>query len=463
MSFANKYRPLTFTDVIGQSHITDILQAKIQNEKTSNHNYLFFGPRGTGKTTCARILAKALNCSNLQANGNPCNQCDNCLAINKQNTLDYVEIDAASHTWVDNIREEIIDKVPYPPTQLKKKIYVIDEVHMLSKGAFNALLKTIEEPADNVCFILATTEIHKIPETIISRCQTFNFKKVPEKELVKNLQKIAKQEHLTYEEDALKLIAKIAEWCPRDANKYLDQISILGDITQEHITKFLGVAPESQIQDFLNASKDQNKLTVFKHIDEFAKQWIDLNQFAKQVLMYIDEHLNEDIDFLIEISEVFTDILSNIKYYPYPTIIYKIAFNKYFSSKSPQAQIPSKVSTPSDHTNTNTPNDPKQATTEHPQKKQENKDNTQKIFQQFIQKLHKESLKKSFQDYLIIKDIKNNIVELIVINKMAELLLQKEEIIQEIEAILSEILGTPHHITVQFQKKEDYFASQLQS
>jgi len=149
VSLANKYRPKTFDTVIAQGHVTDILKAKIKSEKDSHSNYILFWPRGTGKTTIARILAKAINCTNPQ-DGNPCNECDNCRVIEESKTLDYVEIDAASHTSVDNIREEIIDKIPYPPTQLKKKIYVIDEVHMLSKSAFNALLKTIEEPRNNV-------------------------------------------------------------------------------------------------------------------------------------------------------------------------------------------------------------------------------------------------------------------------------------------------------------------------
>lgn len=462
MSLANKYRPLNFKDVIGQPHVTEILQAEISSEKTSNHNYLFFGPRGTGKTTCARILAKALNCTDIQADGNPCNQCTNCISINKQNTLDYIEIDAASHTGVDNIREEIIDKVPYPPTHLKKKVYVIDEVHMLSNGAFNALLKTIEEPADNVCFILATTEIHKIPETIISRCQVFNFKKVAEEDLLSNLKNIADQEKITYTEDALKLIAKIAEGSPRDANKYLDQISILWDITQEHVSKFLGVAPEAQIKNFLESAKQKDKNIIFQQIDKLAKQGIDLNQFARQVLMYIDEHLQKDTDFLIAISEVFTDILSNIKYYPYPTIIYKIAFNKYFSTSTaskPSTSISTSIST---STPTSTPSlkSKPQEHTEKPVSSNNTSDNTD-LLPQLLAHLKEESLKQNFKDYLIINKVKNNIVYIIVINKMTDLLLKKENIIKEIEEIFSKILWAPHHISVTFQKKEDYFASQV--
>ncbi len=187
------YRPKTFDEIIKQDHVINILRPKAMSNDSSHSNYLFYGPRGTGKTSTARIFAKALNCTNLQ-NGNPCNECDSCVIINTNKTLDVVEIDAASHTQVDNIREEIIDKAPYPPAQLKKKVYIIDEVHMLSKSAFNALLKIMEEPPAYLVFILATTEIHKVPETIISRCQVFTLKKIPVIDLAKHLTMICQKE-----------------------------------------------------------------------------------------------------------------------------------------------------------------------------------------------------------------------------------------------------------------------------
>lgn len=253
------------------------------------------------------------------------------MTINEGKTLDYIEIDAASHTGVDNIREEILDKAAYPPANLKKKIYVIDEVHMLSKWAFNALLKTIEEPRDNVCFILATTELQKVPETIVSRCQVFNFKKVGKKEMKQQLKMICEKEWLQATDEAIDLIAKISEWCVRDAVKYIDQVSVLGNIDEEHITKFLGVASEILIKEFLQLIQAWDAKLIFEKVDDIHNQWIDLNNFAKQTLMYIDQIFLEDIHFSTKISETFTDIIGNIRHYPYPTIIYKIAINKHLA------------------------------------------------------------------------------------------------------------------------------------
>lgn len=455
MSLANKHRPDTFDKIIAQDHITHILKAQMQSDQKSNHNYLFFGPRGTGKTTAARVLAKAINCLDLK-DWNPCNTCTNCITINQWRTLDYIEIDAASHTWVDNIREEILDKVPYPPTQLKKKIYVIDEVHMLSKWAFNALLKTIEEPRDHMCFILATTEIHKVPETIISRCQVFNFKKVLENQMIPHLQNLCNWENLSYDNEALKLIAKISEWCVRDAVKYVDQVSVFGDISEANVTKFLGIAWDSVIKDFLDIIKSGDRGLVFEKIDEIYNQGIDLVQFAKQNIMYIDQNLMSDLDFLINVSEAFSEIIGTVKYYPYPTMVYKIALNRHLK---PNNNSKTENIVEQKPENKNIEKNVEEIKKDNIDSK--NLSEEEKIKNKLIDMVDSRTLKDNLENHTTIKNNWNGQMDLIVINKMAEIALNRDDTKKMIEGKLFEITGENFAIKIVFQNKEDYFIDQL--
>lgn len=245
-----KWRPRTFDDVVGQSSITDTLKNAVKRNKIS-HAFLFAGPRGTGKTSCAKIFAKALNCTNLQ-DGEPCNECENCLAADKGSMSDIIEIDAASNNGVDEIRD-IRDKVKYAPTQGKYKVYIIDEVHMLSIGAFNALLKTLEEPPEHVVFILATTELQKVPATIISRTQRYNFKRIEQADLVARMQYILKEENIEYEPRSLEVIAQIADGGMRDSLSILDQILSYDqdNVKYEDALKITGYADQAKVETLL--------------------------------------------------------------------------------------------------------------------------------------------------------------------------------------------------------------------
>lgn len=246
-----KWRPLSFDDVISQPHITTTLKNQIINQKTA-HAYLFTGSRGTGKTTCARILAKAVNCRNPQ-NGAPCLQCDICKAADSGMLPDIVEIDAASNTGVDDMRE-LRDSTVYTPELCRYKVYIIDEVHMLSTSAFNALLKIMEEPPAHVKFILATTEVHKVPATIISRCQRFDFRRIRSEDIVERLKFISREEKIELSDDAAWLIARIADGGMRDALSLLDQcIAYSDNVTLDTVSSAAGIAGRDYLFDILEA------------------------------------------------------------------------------------------------------------------------------------------------------------------------------------------------------------------
>ena len=320
MSLYLKYRPSDFSSIVWQEQVKDILKAQVNSWKIW-HSYIFFWPRGTWKTSTARIFAKAINC--LSDKDKPCNKCENCKIINEWKTLDFVEIDAASNTQVDKIREEIIDKAIYPPTTLKKKVYIIDEVHMLSKSAFNALLKIMEEPPEYLVFILATTEIHKVPETIISRCEVFNFKRIPQEKIMERLKLICENENIPYKEEWLKLIAKISDWWLRDAIKYLEQVSIIWEINEENVSKFLGIAPERQIEEFIQVVKSSDINKIFQKLEELQQQWIDLSNFIKDILLYLNQHLLDNLNKNLQLVNLFDEIYQNIKNYPSAILAYK--------------------------------------------------------------------------------------------------------------------------------------------
>ena len=251
-----KWRPKTFSQVVGQDHITGTLQRQVAEGRTA-HAYLFTGTRGTGKTTCARILAKAVNCLHPE-DGAPCNRCEACRGIDSGSLLDVTELDAASNSRVDDIRELLSESV-YTPTVLKKRVYIIDEVHMLSTQAFNALLKTIEEPPEHLMFILATTELHKVPATILSRCQRYSFKRILPKDIAQRLTYVAGQEHIDLTADGAELLSRLADGALRDGLSLLDQCAAAGGtVDSRAVLEVLGLAGNLQTAQLMRHILDRN-------------------------------------------------------------------------------------------------------------------------------------------------------------------------------------------------------------
>ena len=337
-SLYRKYRPTNFDEVAGQKVIIKTLKNAIKNN-TLSHAYLFAGPRGTGKTSIAKILAKIVNCEKLD-NYNPCNNCVNCTQYNNNQAVDIIEIDAATNNGVNEIRE-LKSKIGLVPALGKYKVYIIDEVHMLSDGAFNALLKTLEEPPEHVIFVLATTDPHKIPLTILSRCQRFDFKKLDLNQIIDRLNYVVKEENINIDEDALKEIAYLSDGGMRDSLSLLDQAQSYADdkITIQDIHEINGTITNKELNDFLNNIINNNIEDIFKKIDKFNSDGKDFYKLTEEIINhlrniliyknvpnYFEENSNYDVDISFEQVMKYIKIFNETIYEMKTSISTKLLF-----------------------------------------------------------------------------------------------------------------------------------------
>ena len=319
MSLYRKYRPQKFSSLVGEDHIRDTLLTAIKEDRVS-HAYLFSGPRGTGKTTVARLLAKAVNCKkrselNGSGSGEPCDECEFCKEIAGLSNMDIVEIDAASNRGIDEIRE-LRDKIRFAPTTVKYKVYIIDEVHMLTLPAFNALLKTLEEPPKHAIFILATTDPQKVPATILSRVQRFDFRRISKNDIVKNLKTIVKSEGFEASDQALEAIAVVAEGSHRDSISLLEQVSSLnGKIEIENVRNILGLSREEELLRIIQLIADGKKKEAIAIISEFVSAGVESTQINKGLVELLRQLLLVKIsggDISFEITDERMSELNNL-------------------------------------------------------------------------------------------------------------------------------------------------------
>lgn len=346
-----QYRPKTFKEVLGQEHITTTLKNQIQKGNIG-HAYLFSGTKGTGKTSVAKIFSRAVNCLN-PTDGNPCNECEICKGILDESIMDIIEMDAASNRGIDDIRE-LRDKVIYPPARAKHKIYIIDEAHMLTNQAFNALLKTLEEPPEHLIFILATTEMEKLPQTILSRCQRFDFKRITSKDIVANMKNICSELKVPVENKALNIIARNSDGAMRDALSLLDQcISYKeGELTYEDVLSILGIANTDLLFTMVDNIKNKNLEDILFKIDEIIQEGKDINKFIKDLIfhfrnlliaktskdpidimdmdgetvsMYIEQSKDISLDFILRSLEILNKSEEQAKWATQPRIILEMA------------------------------------------------------------------------------------------------------------------------------------------
>jgi len=320
LTLYRKYRPQKFSEITNQEHIKITLQNQIIMNQVA-HAFIFAGPRGVGKTTTARILAKAINCEKRkEKESEPCNNCPSCEDILAGKAMDIVEIDAASHTGVENVRENIIENVRFSPAKLKNKVFIIDEAHMLSTSAFNALLKTLEEPPERVIFVLATTEVHKIPATIISRCQRFDFRKIDSNEIVKRLEYITGEEKVRVDKEVLERVARLSEGCVRDSESLLGQILALDEkrITVEQADLVLPRTNFEQVIQLLHALSAKDQKRGIEIVNQLLNDGVDLKIFSSEALEFLRELMlakisGSDAELMVgwskEIQNTITEIL----------------------------------------------------------------------------------------------------------------------------------------------------------
>lgn len=322
-----KYRPKVFSDVYGQDHVTSTLKNEIKNGRVS-HAYLFTGSRGTGKTTCAKILAKAVNCEH-NVDGEPCNECEVCKGLDNGSIYDVVEIDAASNNGVDNIRE-LRDETNYAPSRGKYRVYIIDEVHMLSTGAFNALLKTLEEPPAHVIFILATTEVHKLPATILSRCQRFDFKRIQPETMAVRLKEVASLEGLSLDDDAAVLIARIADGALRDGLSILDQCAGRSkEINSNLVSEVAGLAGREAMYKLSDCIANSDSNTAMSIISDLYQNSFDMERLCVEMINHFRNFLvaktvRKSRELIICTDDEYNTILEASKNFTVESIVFAL-------------------------------------------------------------------------------------------------------------------------------------------
>lgn len=320
-----KWRPAVFTDVSGQEHITSTLQNEVSSGRL-NHAYLFTGSRGTGKTTCAKILAKAVNCLNPQ-NGNPCGECEICKGIDDGSILDIVEMDAASNRKIDDIRQ-IIDEVQFKPAKCKYRVYIVDEVHMLTTEAFNALLKTLEEPPEHVIFILATTEVHKLPQTIRSRCQRFDFHRIPPKAIADRVEYVASQENAEITESAALMLASVADGALRDALSLLDScLAVSSHIDEEVVRNAAGLVSKTYLFELAAAIINKNPTKSLEIIDRLYSESKDMARLCDELVehfraLMLIKTIKNPRDILIMSDDEFEQAVTQSDYLSLADIVF---------------------------------------------------------------------------------------------------------------------------------------------